>query len=359
MITRNYLEEAPLPTHAEGQNVIKASLFNLIVVTNTLQRAIHCQELVRSITEKFPCRVIFVQVDEASQPDFFHTERSVQASGLGDNAVYFDQLLIESSADQLHKVPFLILPNIIPDLPIYILLGQDPTQEHTILPQLQKYAARVIFDIEAIDDLQGFSEKMLAALHIAHCNYVDIKWAKLKPWREGIARVFNDPEKLEMLQQSKSVQITFVGRCDQSEQKNELQALYLQAWLASRLNWTLLNVENEQGYIRISYQSKNQPITLSILPKDSEALETGSLFAVEVMSYDDAHFLISHEGVGTSSHVTVHASTRDRCEMPYTLFFTNHQKGSSLVQEMFYQPSSEHYAQMLQIFSSPLWGKLA
>ena len=47
---------------SEGQNIIKASLFNLIVVANTLQRALHCQELVKLVTEKFPCRVIFVQV---------------------------------------------------------------------------------------------------------------------------------------------------------------------------------------------------------------------------------------------------------------------------------------------------------
>lgn len=56
MITRNYLEESftepPAATApVEGHNVIKASLFNLIVLTNTLQRAIHCQELVRTITE--------------------------------------------------------------------------------------------------------------------------------------------------------------------------------------------------------------------------------------------------------------------------------------------------------------------
>ena len=118
----------------EGQNLIKASLFNLIVIANSLQRGLHCQELVRFVTEKFPCRVIFVQSDESSQADFFHTEHTIQSIGTGLTRVCFDQFTIDSSTNQLHKVPFLILPNIMPDLPVYILIGHDPTQDHVILP---------------------------------------------------------------------------------------------------------------------------------------------------------------------------------------------------------------------------------
>src|SRR5262245_41381546 len=89
----------------EGQNLIKASLFNLIVVANSLQRGIECRELVRIVTEKFPCRVIFVQSDESSQADFFQTEHTIQSIGTGQTRVCFDQFTITSSTNQLHKVP--------------------------------------------------------------------------------------------------------------------------------------------------------------------------------------------------------------------------------------------------------------
>lgn len=358
MVTHNFDDEdvqENKTVSCEGQNLIKASLFNLIVIADSVQRALHCQELVRLVTEKFPCRVIFVQSDVSSQADFFHTGHTLEAIGTGTNRVCFDQYIIESSVNQLHKVPFLILPYIMPDLPVYILLGSDPTLERVILPQLQKDANRVIFDCESIDNMQRFSERMLAALHDKHTDFIDVNWARTKAWREVMARVFNDLEKLELLGQSKMIQISFAGRSIQHQPKNEIQAIYLQAWLASQLGWSLLNVEKEDGYLRLSYHAGSSPITISLVPKDTDAVDTGAIFSVEVMTHNDAHFLISHER--ERQHVAVHSSTIERCEMPYTLFLSNYQRGTALVNEIFYQPLSEHYQGMLQALNHTEWGQ--
>jgi len=358
MVTHNFEDDElqeNLTVAVEGQNLIKASLFNMIVIADSVQRALHCQELVRLVTEKFPCRVIFVQSDESSQADFFHTEHTLQSIGTGTNRVCFDQFIIESSINQLHKVPFLILPNIMPDLPVYILLGHDPTLDRVILPQLQKDANRVIFDAESIDNVQRFSERMLAAIHDKHTDFIDVNWARTKAWREVLARVFNDRDKLDRLDQSKLIQISFAGRTIQPQPKNEIQAIYLQAWLASQLGWNLLNVEKEDGFLRLSYRAGQMPITVSLVPKDTDALEPGAVFSVEVMTHNDSHFLISHER--ERQHVAVHSSTTERCEMPYTLFLSNFQRGTALVNEIFYQPLSEHYQGMLQALNHAAWGQ--
>ncbi len=339
----------------EGQNLIKASLFNLIVVANSPQRGQECQELVRLVTEKFPCRVIFVQSDDSSQADFFHTEHTIQSIGSGNTRVCFDLFRIDSSTNQLHKVPFLILPQIMPDLPVYILLGHDPTQDHIILPQIQKYANRIVFDCESINNLQRFSERMLAMIHESSGDLIDVNWARTKAWREVMARVFNDEEKLEHLNQAKLIQISFAGRAFQSQPQHELQALYLQAWLAAQLGWTLDCVTKQDAHLSISYKSHLGPITISIAPKDTEILETGAIFCVEVMTHSEAHYLISHER--DRQLVTVHASTLERCEMPFTIFLQNYQKGTALVNEIFYQPFSEHYQPMLHSFNNTYWAQ--
>ncbi len=344
-----------IPVAIEGQNLIKASLFNLIVVANSLPRGLQCQELVRLVTEKFPCRVIFVQSDVSSQADFFHTEHTIQSIGTGTTRVCFDQFRIDSSTNQLHKVPFLILPNIMPDLPVYILLGHDPTQDHVILPQIQKYANRIVFDCEMIDNLQRFSERMLTMMHESSGALIDVNWARTKAWREVMARVFNDKEKLEHLNQAKMIQISFTGRTLNSEPKHELQAIYLQAWLAAQLGWSLVSVEKQDGSMKISYRSHLGPITVSIAPKDSELLEPGAIYSLELMTHSEAHYLLSHER--DRQLVVVHASTLERCEMPYTLFLHNYQKGTALVNEIFYQPFSEHYTAMLHALNSPSWGQ--
>ncbi|MCE5293559.1 MAG: glucose-6-phosphate dehydrogenase assembly protein OpcA [Chlamydiales bacterium] len=336
-----------------GQNLIKASLFNLIVVANTPQRGQQCKELVRLVTEKFPCRVIFVQSDDSTQADYFHTEHTIQSIGTGDTRVCFDQFTIESSTNQLHKVPFLILPNIMPDLPVYILMGQDPTLDHVILPQLKNYANRVVFDCESIDNLQRFSERMLAMMSESTGDLIDVNWARTKAWREVMARVFNTEETLEHLAQAKMIQITFSGKVMQHQAAHEIQAVYLQAWLAAQLGWNLDKIEKD-GTVKISYHSQTAPVSITIIPKDNEILEPGAIFSIEVMTNQDAHYLISHER--ESNLVTVHASTLERCEMPYTIFLNNYQKGTSLVNEIFYQPLSEHYEAMLHSLNTPAWG---
>jgi glucose-6-phosphate dehydrogenase assembly protein OpcA len=345
-------EEIGISVLTDGLNIMKASLFNLIVVSNTLQRALNCQEITKIVTEKYPCRVIFVQADEASPVDFFHMERTVQAIGTGTTRVCFDQITIDTSPAQLKKVPFLVLPNIMPDLPIYLFLSYDPTQDQLILPELQKYANRVIYDIESVDSLQRFSEQILGQIHHAPCEFIDSNWARTKGWREIMARAFQEQEKLALLNQSKMIQISF-SEPSRTHTKSELQAIYLQAWLAAQLNWTLTSVDRESGFLRVSYHSKESPITISCLPKDTEAQEPGAIFSIEVMTHNESHFLLSCEG--SSSQVTVHASDLERCEMPYTLFLQNYQKGPPLVQEIFYQAPSEHYINMLKALNHPAW----
>lgn len=344
-----------IPVAIEGQNLIKASLFNLIVVANSLARGLECQEFVRIVTEKFPCRVLFVQSDESTQADFFQTSHTIQSIGAGSNRVCFDQFTINSSINQLHRVPFLILPNIMPDLPVYILLGHDPTQDHVILPQIHKYANRVVFDCETIDNLQRFSERMLSLTNEGHGDLVDVNWARTKAWREVMARVFNDEQKIALLNDAKNIQISFVGRALNPQPKNELQALYLQAWLAAQLGWTLESVQKQDGTLSIHYRSHQNPVQITILPKDTENVETGAVFSVELLTHNEGHYLISHER--DRQLVTVHASSLERCEMPYTLFLHNTQKGTALVNELFYQPVSEHYSSMLHLLNNAAWGQ--
>jgi len=241
-----------------------------------------------------------------------------------------------------------------PDLPVYILLGHDPTEDHVILPQLQKYANRVVFDCEKIDNMQRFSERMVAMIAESSGDLIDVSWARTKAWREVLARVFNDKAKQEHLNGAKMIQIAFAGRV-QHQTEHELQAVYLQGWLAAQLGWTLDTVQKNDGLLQVTYRSHLGPIVVSIIPKDTETIEVGAIFSIEVTTHSEAHYLISHER--DRQLVTVHASTLERCEMPYTLFLHNYQRGTALVNEIFYQPFSEHYPAMLQMLNHKQWGQ--
>ena len=334
---------------AEGQNIIKSSLFNLIVISHDPERAVHCQDLIRIIIEKFPCRIIFVRADPMAHSDFMRTTKSVQITGSGSNCVLCDQITIEASCNQFPKIPFLILPHIQPDLPIYILLGHTPEQDRAILPQIQRYASRVAFDPEVIENFALFSQQILILLQNQSCDFIDMNWARTKAWREVLASAFNTSEAIEQLKHSKTIQISYVCLPNQKKIQQEIQAIYIQAWLASRLNWNVISIEREENCIKIFYKYDHQSVTISLVPKDTGILQPGAIFSFEVLTEGDAHFLLSHES--DNKLVKVHASNPERCEIPYTIFLSNYQNGPALVGEVFYQSKSDHYAEMLQLLS--------
>lgn len=338
---------------AEGKNLIKASLFNLIVLSQDPERAVHCQRLIEIITEKFPCKIIFVRADPLAQSDFIRTTNSIQTVGTGSNKVLCDQVTIEASLHQFHKIPFLIFPQIQPDLPVYILLSHDPLHDQVILPQLQKYATRVLFDSETLDSFHDFGQRMLSVIQSAQSDFIDLNWARTKAWRESIARAFNTQETFSQLAKSKTIQISYVNSPRPTKMRCETQAVFLQAWLAAKLNWKLVSIQREDGFLRITYKYDHISLTVSLVPKDTEILEPGSIFSFEAMTEGDYHFLISHEG--DSKLVKVHASNPERCEMPYTIFLSNFQNGPALVNEIFYQPPGHHYPAMLQMLADPVW----
>jgi hypothetical protein len=339
----------------EGQNLIRASLFNLIVLSLDPERTVHCENLIRIITQKFPCKIIFLRADPHTQSDFLRTTENLLTVGSGNNTVLCDQMTIEASANQFVKIPFLILPNIQPDLPIYILIGQDPSQDAVILPQLKNYACRVLFDTESIDNFKLYSQRILNLLENTSAELVDLNWARTKAWRESLARAFNNKETLSQLKVSKTIQISYAASPNPTKMRCETQAVYLQAWLAARLGWNLLSIEREEGYLRLSYKYDHMSLSVSLVPKITEILEPGALFAFEAMTQGDYHFLISHEN--DNKTIKVHASNPERCEMPYTIFLNNFQNGPALVNEIFYQPPSQHYLGMLRMLDHPEWTK--
>src|SRR5205807_7578116 len=100
-----------------------------------------------------------------------------------------------------------------------------------------------------------------------HAEAVDLNWARTKAWRESIAKAFNQPELINQLKQSKRIEISYVSSLQPSKMRCEAQAVYLQAWLAAKLGWTIVSVEREEGFLRISYKYDHIALTVSLVPK--------------------------------------------------------------------------------------------
>lgn len=334
-----------------GKSQIKACLFNLIAYAIDSTRANYIAELIHTIIEKFPCRIIFIKADAEASHDYLHTEVSIVSSQQGKTVIACDQIAINVSKSQLHRVPFLILPHLVPDLPIYLLWGQNPIEENQILPKIQQYATRLIFDPECSENLQLFSKNLLEKIDSFHnLELMDINWALISNWREILAQIFNTPEKIYQLNASKSINIVYNDHKTEFLKHPEIRANYLQGWLATQFQWKFIKCSFANGKRIITYSNKDsQDITVTLCPKIHTDLPTGAIIEIEVATKDNHFCVISL--MQKLSQVVVHASTLEKCELPFTLTLPNIHRGFSFMKEIFYYPMSNHYRQMLETIS--------
>src|SRR5690606_30682390 len=132
------------------------------------------------------------------------------------------------------KVPFVLLPHILPDLPIYVIWSEDPSESSTLFSQLQLLATRFIFDSESIKDLSTFAHTLLNFEKTFHCDIADLNWARIENWRLLIGSTFHSEERLNTLKQATEIQIVYNTR-ETATYHTQFQPLYLQGWLATQL----------------------------------------------------------------------------------------------------------------------------
>jgi glucose-6-phosphate dehydrogenase assembly protein OpcA len=263
------------------------------------------------------------------------------------DAISCDQITIEASGSEINKVYFLLLPLFAPDLPIYLLWGQDPTSENSILPHLQSFATRLIVDSEAAEDLQAFTRDILNRMETTSLQVIDMNWGRIGGWREVLAQIFDSKERFRQFTSATKIEIFYNDKINELFVHPNTQALYLQAWIASRLGWNYQQIKIEGSLQIIKYLDDKSVREIHLSPKTSDSFDPEEIIQVNVqgMDYECRMTRISAE------HIKVHASNQYECLLPFTLIMPTLRSGRNLMQEIFYQKMSDHYTPMLELLS--------
>lgn len=322
----------------------KASLFNLIIYTNESRRTAYFQDIVRIVSSQFPCSVIFIHADENAKA----SNIKVTIGSEKDTKLVPNQIMIDASGEGLKQVPFIIFPYLIPDLPIYLIWAKDPTTEHNVLPHLQKYASRLIFDSECTENLQQFSQNLLAArAGDAPLQLTDMNWARIRGWREVLMQTFDTQERTDQLAASTSIKIVYNSRPSDISIHPETQAFYLQAWLASQLKWTFDRLQKEGRNFIFSYHTPEHPIQVRLQGDMNHKFASEEIMEFEASSDSFLYSLIRRG----DTQVIVHCNTLDRCELPFTLHLPTIWNARNFMQEIIYKITSKQYFNMLRLIS--------
>jgi len=330
-------------------NTTRACLFNLIFYTQKDHRAPYIQKLAQKIVEKFPSRVIFITADKHASTAKLITHVSIlTASQQFDIAC--DYIQIDAAGTSFHTIPFLILPHILPDLPVYLLLGEDPCQDDPLLGGLENLAHRLIFDSETTDNLPQFASNLLYQHKRLGLDIADLNWARVEEYRQLLSTSFHDEKSLEALKRSRTLSISYNAQTTPFFCHTKIQALYLQAWLASRLSWEFCRAETaEDGKtVSLTYRGCAGPIDVTLSPLAVENLPPGLILSIDIITSCDEHFAFEQD-LQRVHQITFHRSTKEKCDLPIHYVFPKAERGHSLIKEVCHRGTSEHFLNALHL----------
>lgn len=324
------------------QERIKGHLFNVIVYTHDPNRSAYFHQIVNPFIEEYPCRVIFIEGDLASERDYLE----IHAITPTENAHSCDQLDIRVSSSSLSKIPFVVLPHLIPDLPIYLVWGEDPVSDLPILSQLQKLATRFIYDSGCAKNFPAFSQKILDKIDRLPIDFMDIAWAKIAGWRYVIAQAFHSREKLDFLRRCHQILIKYTP-------PDDIEAVFLQGWLAAQLQWKFQSLTSDEHIQTIHYTNDSHNLGVTLFPQERPTLRQGRIFEIALESVDQTTITLSL--AEKQAKVMVYLSTPEKCALPYSFPITDLEKRHHAMKEIFYHRATHHYHHLLQLLGEIKW----
>jgi glucose-6-phosphate dehydrogenase assembly protein OpcA len=312
---------------------MRACLFNLIVFNRLNARTDYIRDIVQKVSEKYPCRVLFITSDPEAHKPYLKTAVSV----VGNGSIACDYIDIGVSGPEMDRVPSLLLPHLIPDLPISLLWTEDPSEPHPLFEPLLKRSTRVIFDSESADSLLSFSKTVLKLRKETGIDTADLNWARTEGWRDLIASLFRSGEYLDRI---KEITLSHNSRKTEFFCHLKVQSLYLLSWLSSRLKW---NFKSANKNLRFTFESQEGQITSS----EWEKLGPGTVISVNLTTSDGHHYECSR--IPAQYHrVSIKISSEEKCELPYQFLLGQTAAGHSLVKEIITKGTSLHYIEMLE-----------
>ena len=297
--------------------------------------------------EKFPSRVIFITEDVESKEDYLNTRVSVLSLQNGSSDIACDFIQIDVAGKQEERVPFVILPHILPDLPVYVIWAEDPANQSPLFAQLQKLATRLIFDSESITSLSQFAQNLIHFDTEMRVDIADLNWARMESWRDLLASTFYSAERLDQLQKSTKIQICYNAQESAIYCHTQIQSIYLQGWLATQLGWQLEKLHSENGKVTFLYKRQGGTVEITLLSEFHETLKPGIILSVDLETEDQNHFSLGRQ-LETPNHVCMRFSTLEKCDMPLKYIFAKDESGQSLVKEICHRGTSKHYLNLLE-----------
>ncbi|MBD3385623.1 hypothetical protein GF407_11945 [candidate division KSB1 bacterium] len=240
-----------------GKPVIRASTINFIVLSHHPDQVESINRVVSEISDHHPSRIIVALVDPDSSSADISARISLQCNlnVAMNKQICFEQVVLETGPGGFAKLSGIILPLLLPDLPVFLWMADNQFELIDDLHPLHGAIDRLLIESSGmVDDWSAFQRYRKQLLDInERMGISDLHWGYLTEWREALAQFFDQPARQDWLENIR--EITLLHKSGGAS----IDGLFLVAWMASRLGWTLNSVSDREKLL-IKFTSAKQKV---------------------------------------------------------------------------------------------------
>lgn len=176
-----------------------------------------------------------------------------------------EEAIIEAAGDvPVERMVQAVTPLILPDLPTFLWWKHClpvSGERQTLFDGLAALCQRVIVDSAQSRDARAALEQIAGWVASQPFRLSDWNWARLTPWRELTARLFDPPRCREQMRRIRRLQLDCIAGEDIGAQT--LALLYV-GWLASRLQWQVRTVEIQPEQLTATFASGEEMVEVTL-----------------------------------------------------------------------------------------------
>jgi glucose-6-phosphate dehydrogenase assembly protein OpcA len=213
-------------------------VLNLVVVLTDRHRAEACDRLVAGLAASHPLRAILIHAGGGHGAGTLDAEIVTEAHQLLSGfPVQREQVLLHVRGAAAEHLASLVEPLLVPDVPTYLWWSGRERLDASAVRDAMAFSDVLVVDSallehprEALLELARLSDDPDADIGIA-----DLRWGRLRPWRDTIGQFFAPEARRPLLAGLREVGIDAAG----AGPDGRVGAVLMAGWMAGALGWRI------------------------------------------------------------------------------------------------------------------------
>jgi glucose-6-phosphate dehydrogenase assembly protein OpcA len=248
-----------------GQPGMRTAVLTLVAFAADRPTLDRVEQTLAALVDHHPSRTIVVLANPTA-PAQIDAWVQVSCRPMGSSGINacVDEIVIEAQPSALRRVPNVVTPLLLADLPVVVWWPGEPPLREPLLADLIEPATRLVVDTLGFVHVERSLINLSNLRHrpTVRIDLGDLNWDRLLPWRELIAQFWDVPAWRSRLRALDRVEID-LGK-PAGGRSNRAQALLLAGWLAAQLGWRPAGMTRLHDGYRLRAMRGRREITVRV-----------------------------------------------------------------------------------------------